>query len=195
MSALTDCKLVTLQTASKCFDCLSLTEKLDLKVRLMAEAYKADTGVDLTNINELKKVVACLACEPDFRLDSMEVAVWQSLAINFGASLPNSISELRNLIKCWPCGEQKTVRAGFVYLLCKLSTTNFELVPCWVAREVYGVTNPRWLMFWAWLSTEAPKWFYRLYVKFGPGFARFIANKPTLKSAIRRWMDSRIAVA
>lgn len=189
--SLANCNLTTLQAAAKCFDCLSLTEKEDLKVRFMAEALKASGGTDLTNINDLKKAVACLACEPDFRLDSMEVAIWLSLAQAFGATLPTGIADLKALVKCWTCGEQKTVRAGFTYLLCRLAS--IELVPCWVAREVYGVTNPRWLMFWAWLSTAAPKWFYRLYVKFGPGFARFIANKPTLKSAIRRWMDSRIA--
>ncbi|HEX9156151.1 MAG TPA: hypothetical protein VF819_11330, partial [Nitrospira sp.] len=79
----------------------------------MAEALKASGGTDLTNINDLKKAVACLACEPDFRLDSMEVAIWLSLAQAFGATLPTGIADLKALVKCWTCGEQKTVRAGF----------------------------------------------------------------------------------
>ena len=121
MSVLANCNLGTLSTAAKCFDCLSATEKLALKVRFMAEALKLAGGADLTNINKLKQTVACLGCESDFRLDSMEVAVWQNLAVNFGASLPSGIAALRALIKCVPCGEQKSQRAAFLYLLCQLS--------------------------------------------------------------------------
>ena len=63
---------------------------------------------------------------------------------------------------------------------------------CWVAREVYGVDNPKWLMFREWLFDDAPSWFYKLYIKHGEQFAKFISNKPKLKSFIRSWMDSRI---
>ena len=63
---------------------------------------------------------------------------------------------------------------------------------CWVAREVYGESNPRWMMFRHWLFTLAPEWFRNLYIKFGERFAKFISNKPALKSFIRSWMDSRI---
>ena len=64
---------------------------------------------------------------------------------------------------------------------------------CWVAREVYGVENPKWLMFREWLFSKAPAWFRNLYIKYGERFAEFISNKPKLKSLIRRWMDSRIS--
>lgn len=63
---------------------------------------------------------------------------------------------------------------------------------CWVAREVFGETNPRWLLFREWLETEAPTWFHNLYVKYGERFANFISNKPRLKNIIRKWMDARI---
>ena len=63
---------------------------------------------------------------------------------------------------------------------------------CWVAREVYGPTNPAWLAFREWLLTKAPRWFRRLYIRHGEWFAGFISNKPRLKRVIRRWMDSRI---
>jgi hypothetical protein len=63
---------------------------------------------------------------------------------------------------------------------------------CWVAREVYGVENPKWMLFRQWLLEDAPKWFRNLYIKYGEKFADFISNKPKLKSAIRRWMDGRI---
>jgi len=65
--------------------------------------------------------------------------------------------------------------------------------PCWVAREVYGENNPRWVEFRTWLLTRSPNWFHDLYIKYGPRFAQFISNKPKMKRAIRLWMDSRIA--
>lgn len=63
---------------------------------------------------------------------------------------------------------------------------------CWVAREVFGKDNPKWLYFRAWLDTKAPKWFYNLYLNHGERFAAFIKNKPMLKSVIRMWMNKRI---
>jgi hypothetical protein len=63
---------------------------------------------------------------------------------------------------------------------------------CWVAREVYGEDNPRWLQFREWLNNKAPRWFDCLYVKYGERFAKFISDKPRLKSIIRNWMDNRI---
>lgn len=63
---------------------------------------------------------------------------------------------------------------------------------CWVAREVYGEDNPKWLMFREWLLTKAPDWFRNLYIKHGERFAAFLRTKPSLKRLIRKWMDSRI---
>ena len=65
-------------------------------------------------------------------------------------------------------------------------------LPCWVAREVYGIENPQWLMFRAWLLNDAPSWFRKLYIKHGERFAKFISNKPVLKTIIRKWMNKRI---
>jgi len=67
-----------------------------------------------------------------------------------------------------------------------------KIFTCWVAREVFGKDNPKWLYFRAWLYTKAPKWFYNLYLKHGEQFAAFIKNKPMLKSVIRMWMNGRI---
>jgi hypothetical protein len=64
--------------------------------------------------------------------------------------------------------------------------------PCWVAREVYGEDNPKWLMFREWLFTKAPSWFRSLYIQHGERFAAFLRTKTTLKRLIRKWMDSRI---
>jgi hypothetical protein len=69
----------------------------------------------------------------------------------------------------------------------------FPTPGCWVAREVYGETNPKWRRFRTWLATRAPSWFQKLYNKFGPNFALWISDKPRVKAVIRRWMDARVA--
>jgi hypothetical protein len=63
------------------------------------------------------------------------------------------------------------------------------LAGCWVAREVYGVEDVRWLIFREWMLNESPKWFRHLYLTHGENFALWIANKPVLKSMIRGLMN------
>ena len=60
---------------------------------------------------------------------------------------------------------------------------------CWVAREVYGEDNPQWVVFFEWLEDESPRWFHEFYNKHGERFAKFISDKPMLKSAIRSLMN------
>jgi hypothetical protein len=60
---------------------------------------------------------------------------------------------------------------------------------CWVAREVYGENDYRWLIFRDWLTTDAPKWLLNLYTKHGENFAKFISDKPIIKRAVRFAMD------
>jgi hypothetical protein len=64
---------------------------------------------------------------------------------------------------------------------------------CWVAREVYGIDDPRWLLFRAWLLTEAPDWLRETYIAHGESFAGWIHDKPVMKAAIRVLMDRAIA--
>jgi hypothetical protein len=63
---------------------------------------------------------------------------------------------------------------------------------CWVAREVYGRTNPDWLTFREWMVNEAPEWLRATYIKYGEWFAGFIKDKPRVKWFIKLWMDSKI---
>jgi len=64
---------------------------------------------------------------------------------------------------------------------------------CWVAREVYGPANPRWLLFRAWLlSADAPAWLRDLYGMHGEAFAAWIHDKPAVKTALRGLMDAAI---
>jgi polysaccharide export outer membrane protein len=64
---------------------------------------------------------------------------------------------------------------------------------CWVAREVYGPENPQWLLFRAWLLTEAPDWLREAYVEHGEEFAAWIHDKPLAKAAVKALMDRVIA--
>jgi hypothetical protein len=66
------------------------------------------------------------------------------------------------------------------------------MIICWVAREVYGIDNPKWIEFREWMLNDAPSWFRNLYVKYGERFAKFISNKPRVKLIIRKWMNTKI---
>ncbi|MFM7207149.1 MAG: hypothetical protein ACKO4T_10845, partial [Planctomycetaceae bacterium] len=57
------------------------------------------------------------------------------------------------------------------------------------AREVYGEHNPQWLLFRAWLLTEAPTWLRDAYVAHGQDVAAWIHDKPLAKTAIKSLMD------
>jgi hypothetical protein len=63
---------------------------------------------------------------------------------------------------------------------------------CWVAREVYGIDNPKWMMFREWMLTKASDNLRNFYIKHGEKIAESIKNKPKIKAIIRKWMDSKI---
>jgi len=63
---------------------------------------------------------------------------------------------------------------------------------CWVAREVYGAENPKWLQFRTWLLMEAPNWLFNWYAENGEEFAKYIHDKPLLKRIVKWFMDSKI---
>lgn len=64
---------------------------------------------------------------------------------------------------------------------------------CWVAREVYGMDNPKWTQFRDWMLENASDDFVDAYIQHGPKIAEFISDKPELKNMIRSWMDSKIS--
>jgi hypothetical protein len=63
---------------------------------------------------------------------------------------------------------------------------------CWVAREVYGENNIKWLIFREWMITSSPNIVYSLYKKYGKNIAIFIKNKPKIKKIIKYFMDNII---
>lgn len=62
-------------------------------------------------------------------------------------------------------------------------------VACWVARTVYGVEDPRWIVFRGWLMTKAPLWLRSLYCAHGERFAAWLENKPRAKRSVRFFMN------
>ncbi len=64
---------------------------------------------------------------------------------------------------------------------------------CWVAREVYGPHDPRWVAFRRWLGTDAPQWLHDAYALHGESFAEWVHDKPVAKFGVRQLMDSAIA--
>ena len=63
---------------------------------------------------------------------------------------------------------------------------------CWVAREVYGIDNPKWLQFREWMLTKASDNLRNFYIEYGERIAESIRNKPRIKEIIRKWMDGKI---
>lgn len=66
------------------------------------------------------------------------------------------------------------------------------ILKCYIAREVYGQGNPMWMLFRNWLANDAPKWLLRWYIKHSELVAKFISDKPALKTIIRSWMNKQI---
>jgi len=63
---------------------------------------------------------------------------------------------------------------------------------CWVAREIYGTTDPRWVVFRMWLDKDSPVWFKNLYKKHGESFAEYLKTRPRLKKVVKYFMDKAI---
>jgi hypothetical protein len=71
-----------------------------------------------------------------------------------------------------------------------IGTLGSAYIMCWVAREVYGARNVEWFIFRTWMQYDAPRWLFKLYKKHGESFAKFISNKPMLKSIVKFGMDT-----
>jgi hypothetical protein len=66
---------------------------------------------------------------------------------------------------------------------------------CWVAREVYGVHDPRWLEFRGWMTFQAPEWLRTTYADNGEALAGWLHDRPVAKAALRLAMDQALAGA
>ena len=64
---------------------------------------------------------------------------------------------------------------------------------CWVAREVYGVHDPRWLAFRDWMTWQAPAWLQHLYGTYGESAAAWLRDRPAARAGLRFLMDRVLA--
>jgi len=62
---------------------------------------------------------------------------------------------------------------------------------CWVAREVYGEQDPKWMQFREWVIGHSPDWFYKSYSKYGEKFAKVVRKVPAIKIILRPFMDAK----
>ena len=122
--------------------------------------------------------------------DTMEWA-WKSAENQVDRNNALAIAELDAKTRGTIAKEQSSSAAGSA-IGNLIGTIGSKWIMCWVAREVYGKSNPEWFLFRTWLEYDAPKWFKKLYKKHGEQFAAFISDKPVLKYIVRKLMDSVI---
>ena len=65
-------------------------------------------------------------------------------------------------------------------------------IMCWVAREVYGVSDPRWMRFRTWLFTKASPMLRTWYLIAGERFAQWLRGRDNLKAVLRATMNQKI---
>jgi hypothetical protein len=63
---------------------------------------------------------------------------------------------------------------------------------CWIAREVYGPLDPRWVEFRTWMTVDAPRWLHDGYAAHGEIVADWIHDRPAARRLVRVGMDSVI---
>ena len=67
-----------------------------------------------------------------------------------------------------------------------------SILACWVAREVYGVSDPRWMRFRTWLLTKASPALRTWYLIAGERFAGWLRGRDNLKAALLATMNQKI---
>jgi hypothetical protein len=124
----------------------------------------------------------------NYYADTMEWA-WTSAVSSLDRINALAIAELDSKTRSAISGEQSKSAAGNAIgqLIGTLGTA--MILKCYVAREVYGHDNSQWFVFRTWLKFDAPKWFERLYSKYGKQYASVIKHVPLLKWATKQFMD------
>jgi len=67
--------------------------------------------------------------------------------------------------------------------------------PCWVARSVYGIDDPRWLLARDYVVFMSPRPFYRFYVKYGERIAGWLDRHNWAKKFFKPFFDSMVRKA
>lgn len=64
---------------------------------------------------------------------------------------------------------------------------------CWIAREVYGLHDQRWVDFRTWMTVDAPHWLRDAYVAHGETIADWLHDRPAARRLVRVGMDAALA--
>jgi hypothetical protein len=119
--------------------------------------------------------------------DAMEWA-WTSAESELDRINALAIAELDAKTRSSIAGEQAKTSAGNA-IGSLIGTLGSAFIMCHVAREVYGKDNAQWFVFRTWLKFDAPKWFEKMYAKYGKKYAKVIKHVPPLKWATKQFMD------
>jgi len=122
--------------------------------------------------------------------DTMEWA-WTSAESELDRISALAIAELDAKTKSDTAAAQSKSAAGSA-IGSLIGTLGTAFITCWVAREVYGKSNPEWFIFRTWLEYDAPKWFKKLYMTHGENYAKLVAKVPPLKWITKKLMDTVI---
>lgn len=123
----------------------------------------------------------------NYYADTMEWA-WKSAESQIDRNNALAIAELDAKTRSDIANEQSSSAAGSA-IGNLIGTLGSAWIMCWVAREVYGRSNPEWFIFRTWLQYDSPKWFKTIYKKYGERYAKFISNKPAFKYVTKMFMD------
>jgi len=144
--------------------------------------------INATNILDISKTAYDNTWQ--YYADTMEWA-WKSAESQVDRNNALAIAELDAKTRSKVAAEGSSSAAGSA-IGNLIGTLGSAWIMCWVAREVYGKSNPEWFIFRTWLEYDSPKWFKTLYKKHGEQFASFISDKPVLKYVIKKLMDTVI---
>jgi len=74
-----------------------------------------------------------------------------------------------------------------------MGAAKLAAIPCWVAREVYGEDDPRWIEYRDKMFAHGSDELVSAYTEHGPAFAEHIRHNPAMKAQVREAMDMVLA--
>ena len=136
---------------------------------------------------------------PQFDISSMFLTPQQQIGLStserdkqFNRDWSNEVNRANNAWETILGKEMQNTESQMMSMISSVAGSAGGMMMCWVAREVYGIENPKWILFRSWMLNKAPKWMLRGYIRFGQRIAKVLRVVPALKLPIRIWMDSKI---
>lgn len=188
-----NCDIAVLANETPVIGALDKVDFQALKVWLLAQILLAMGGEDYTDLCALAKDMQQYDSLPDYKRRSIQIQILINSLLDLDVGEITE-AQAREAIRCAHCCDATTQSLDTAewFLICLIGNAQNRQQVCWVAREVYGWNNLRWLLFAFWLMDDAPRWLRALYIRHGERFAQWIADKPRIKNVIRFFMDRAI---